>query len=316
MPLAFHRSVGRYLKNLLIFRSPSTARAVHLVNARFSTSHARDLSRGIYVPEADAYIPTLESEALAILNDLNAVRLLRDKLNATFRYDDRRWTVKIADQSLFARTASDFWLLVEIFVHEGYNFHLPQPPGIVIDVGMNIGAASLYFAKRFSCPIHAFELFPPTFGLAEENFALNPQYENKITRHCVGIGSREENLELSYNDQEKGGVGLYYKPRSINEKIVQVKVLRASDILRPLIHTHEGPVALKLDCEGSEFPVLRDLLESGLLKHIDVILMEWHLIGGNPQDLIEILITSGFAIRPHKSDSAEMGLFYAFRIST
>lgn len=35
-------------------------------------------------------------------------------------------------------------------------------------------------------------------------------------------------------------------------------------------------VVLKLDCEGAEYPLLEHLLETGIAKRVDLLLVEWH----------------------------------------
>lgn len=38
----------------------------------------------------------------------------------------------------------------------------------------------------------------------------------------------------------------------------------------------EGPVVLKLDCEGNEYRLLRHLLDTGADANLDVVWVEWH----------------------------------------
>lgn len=38
-----------------------------------------------------------------------------------------------------------------------------------------------------------------------------------------------------------------------------------------------GPVVVKLDCEGAEFPLIDALRRAGLLERLEMLLVEWHL---------------------------------------
>lgn len=71
---------------------------------------------------------------------------------------------------------------------------------MVLDMGANRGYASLYFAMQKWCKkVFAFELFPQTAQQAQENLALNPTLESKITLHKYGLGSKET-IEKSKNN--------------------------------------------------------------------------------------------------------------------
>src|SRR6516164_3678329 len=45
--------------------------------------------------------------------------------------------------------SSDVQTYEQIFLHQDYQFAVTRPPQTIVDVGANIGLASLYFANRF-----------------------------------------------------------------------------------------------------------------------------------------------------------------------
>ena len=68
----------------------------------------------------------------------------------------------------------------EILVDEVYSFDCTGD-AIVIDIGMNRGIASLYFAAKDNIlNVYAFEPFGPTRALAQRNLELNPELARKI----------------------------------------------------------------------------------------------------------------------------------------
>lgn len=310
------RQTKRYAKNLTLFRSSSWARAVHPFPVRFNSQHTQDMSKGLYLPEADAYIPCLEPEALAILRNLYSVNDLRERVQAKFSYGDRGWNVELKGMKFKVRTDADFGILWEIFVRDIYAFHLPTPPTLIIDIGMNFGTASHFFAHQYGCSVHAFEIFPKTHAMAEEHFARNPEIASKVTRHCVGLGAKDEELMLPYDRENLGGMGVFYVSSSETDTREKVQVAQASRTLGAIIDgSPKGPVVAKIDCEGSEFPILRDLAASGVLNRIDLILMEWHAVGGPLAEMIDILVGSGFSVVAQEEPSREIGYVYASRFA-
>ncbi|MBC8063223.1 MAG: FkbM family methyltransferase [Chlorobia bacterium] len=304
----------RLLKNLALFRSLKTATRVHPYPLSFNRGHTRDLSKGIYVPEAKAFIPTLEPEALALLADLFSVRVIQENLNGNFEYRDKKWFIDVCGLRIATTTSIDISVVAEIFSQGIYEMSLLEPPGLVLDIGMNFGAASLYFANKYDCPVHAFEIFPPTFELAEANFQLNPKVADRITRHCKGLGDKDEELSLAYDPDNKGGLGLYYSAKSTKEQLVKVEVVRATTALGPLLESSQGPVVVKMDCEGAEFPILRDLDSSELLRRVDYMILEWHTVGGELSELLDILHRNGFASFVQSDGDWKIGYIRAVRM--
>ena len=66
---------------------------------------------------------------------------------------------------------------------------------------------------------------------------------------------------------------------------------------------------LKLDCEGSEYPIVSHLLEHERLNKVDVVIAEWHEQGPNP--LVEMFKKAGFTIFFPHPYSREMPIMYA-----
>src|SRR5262245_2585138 len=71
------------------------------------------------------------------------------------------------------------FILNAIFVEREYDVEF-RYPAVVWDIGMNRGLASLYFARRENVvAIVGYEPFGPTYQLARDNFALNPDLAKK-----------------------------------------------------------------------------------------------------------------------------------------
>ncbi|MEV0001772.1 FkbM family methyltransferase [Micromonospora sp. NPDC050980] len=110
----------------------------------------------------------------------------------------------------------------EIFVEHSYD-----PPGfpaveprVIVDVGANIGLASMYFKQRFpDAVIVAAEPGPDTFRALAENFA---RHIPGGSAHQVAVSSREGTARFGYYPQAPAESGLYTDP---GEEIALAKQL-------------------------------------------------------------------------------------------
>jgi len=75
-------------------------------------------------------------------------------------------------------------------------------------------------------------------------------------------------------------------------------------------------VVLKVDCEGSEYAVLRRLTETAMLDRIDLIMIECHRRARehDPVDLKSSLRDHGFGCVHLQPNSGDISMLYAFRV--
>jgi hypothetical protein len=106
--------------------------------------------------------------------------------------------------------------------------------------------------------------------------------------HPHGVGS---SLHLHRHTMGLDSKGAYRKgagPALADGSVAIVKKMDAVALLRTL--PRSLPVALKIDVEGHEYELLRDLLITGALcKHVDSLFVEWHStaegLPGTPRSL-------------------------------
>ena len=68
---------------------------------------------------------------------------------------------------------------------------------IVIDIGMNVGIASLFFATLPHVEkVYAFEPFKAPYLRAMDNFKLNPALSAKIQAYNFGLSNKFEELDV------------------------------------------------------------------------------------------------------------------------
>ena len=202
-------------------------------------------------------------------------------------------------------------ILLEIFAKEEYGIEYPfnsnSDGAVVIDIGMNVGCASLYFANLMNVTkVYSYEPFKENYCEALSNFALNPNLSSKIVPHNFGLGNG--NYLLSVN----GGISCR---KDISGELLQITINDAAEILGPIIDEHGkmGKIWLKCDCEGGEYDIFESLGKD-LLSKIDIITMEWHGHCDKLKFLKEMLLKNGFAFRVDCNLVVDLGMIYALNI--
>jgi FkbM family methyltransferase len=126
-----------------------------------------------------------------------------------------------------------------------------KPDWVAFDVGANVGAVSLAFA-RFIGPegrIHAFEPGPPNLERLRANLALNPSLAATINVHAAGLGDtpgvfRWQEEEGNPGNAMLGSSGTHTVPVITLDDFVSQQALTRLDFI-------------KVDVEGMELNVFR-----------------------------------------------------------
>jgi len=143
----------------------------------------------------------------------------------------------------------DVWERTEI------NNFLPQG-GVFIDIGANIGAYSLWAARRVGANgrVLAYEAEPMNFSVLMDNIVING-FERIIQAQQIGVADTTESLTLRLNDGSNSG-GHSFAPEVHGGQGTPISVAcepLATLIQRADIHRVDF---MKLDIEGFEQKVL------------------------------------------------------------
>lgn len=164
----------------------------------------------------------------------------------------------------------------EIFraVVKGNEYQLPESfatTDIILDVGTHIGSFSYACVLRGSCNVHTFETCKENHECARRNLAsLGARVE---AHHCAVWRSDRKHETIYFNElqQVNNASGNVMSPAG-----TPVKAVGLDRIIRHVTEKGRRRVRLiKLDCEGSEFPIL---LTSKMLHLVDAIVGEFHNI--------------------------------------
>ncbi len=204
----------------------------------------------------------------------------------------------------------------EIVVAEAYNLSCEEDC-VVIDIGMNRGIASLFFAGKENVKkVYAFEPFEPTLVLAKKNLDLNPELSEKVQTSACGLGREDTTLEIPYSVSVSDCMSTTHAVSvKQNVRTETVVVKDAAQVLGPIFQENRGRrVIVKCDCEGAEFEILERLDEEGLVTRMDAVLMEYHF--QKPDRLVKILTENGFAVHVIHGSKQEpiTGYLYAARM--
>ena len=235
-------------------------------------------------------------------------------LDGKFEFTESRLLFKFSDLAIEITSKSELFILNEIFVNKCYQFFLPHREEIyLIDIGMNVGLAALFFAGLpFVRKIHGFEPFEPTFRQALKNFERNPIRATKVEVHNFGLGDRDEEVTIDYNPYNKGinaSTGNIRRNGSIRKEVIRVK--SASAVLNDLMRQYpEYSFFVKIDAEGSEYPIFDSLFTGQLPHQVKGMIIEWHFKG--PEMLEKKLLGAGFTLASLRLN-VNSGLIYAFR---
>ena len=200
---------------------------------------------------------------------------------------------------MHVQNMEDFQIVDELNVLNTYHFRTSERC-CVIDIGMNVGLSSLYFARREQVQqVHAFEPFAAPYGRALQNISLNPDIAGKLHPHHFGLSRENSTRTVAYNENTTIGTSIHGNG---GENATTIQIRRASDVLRDTFSAARADgqaIVVKMDCEGSEFAIFEDLAASGLMADVHIFMIEWHKWWSTEktdETLIKHLGDFGFAV--------------------
>ncbi|MEI6047016.1 MAG: FkbM family methyltransferase [Chloroflexota bacterium] len=204
-------------------------------------------------------------------------------------------------------------------------YQLPEdfaPEDIVFDIGMHVGSFSYGSLSRGAGQVYGFEALPENFELASRNLAPFGGQTHLFNRAIWRSDQPNQVLPFHIsNDKTNTGGGsvvhgtgqLEVQTLSLDEMLNQVSQVRL----------------LKIDAEGSEFPILFTCTK---LDKVQAICGEFHEIGGtyNPApipaisqvvgyqkytviELESFLRRQGFSFKAQRDGKSSLGKFWAWR---
>ncbi len=224
------------------------------------------------------------------------------------------------DDNIILQTNNRFFTIMEVIGFNGYS--VPQlyqfDDFVVFDIGMNRAYASLRFAVFDNCSaVYSFEIDEDTYNKGLENIKLNPYLSKKIHTYNFGLSNKEDTTKLFYLNGADGLNTIIPDLIEIQNEFIEnkdkiqsknVKIKRTSEVIANIIENDkiQSNIVLKIDTEGSEYDIVDDLIDSGLIYEIDLIVGEGHKF--NNRDISDDLLKLGFK----EIDKTDNGIVYSF----
>jgi FkbM family methyltransferase len=209
-----------------------------------------------------------------------------------------RWYAHVPGGAIFevrdCSLASDLSTIRHRFVVQEYDF-LSVAGARVIDIGANIGDSAVYFALNGARTVCAFEPFHQTWSQAERNVRLNG-LDDRVHVHHLGVARARGERTAIYQGfysvlMTSDPDGSQALPGGQTETIRLVSLAEALEMCAALPGDR---TVWKIDCEGCEREIFGEDFDSGLLKDVDQIAVEFH--NGNPLPIMRVLRSAGFKI--------------------
>jgi FkbM family methyltransferase len=228
---------------------------------------------------------------------------------------------------LKARGIMDIWSIKETFLDRFYErFGTRIEDGwTIVDIGGGIGDYTLFAtAATPHGKVFAFEPFPESFALLQQNLAANGGAVN-VQAFAEAIWSQAGALKIdgtlgepgqfiSRSADDPGGSPTTGGLPTKGEAYTQVPSISMADAFARL--GIDRCDLMKIDCEGAEYPILFNTPED-VLGRVQRIVMEYHdsLTQYTHRDMQEFLASKGYAVRVVQNYvHPDLGYLYAWRV--
>jgi FkbM family methyltransferase len=162
---------------------------------------------------------------------------------------------------------------------------------IVVDIGANQGFFTCY-AAQMGAHVYAFEPNPDTFKIFEGNIARNG-FSDRVFARCIAVADFDGETELVCSGYLGGGSDTINPAhaKAITsahhpERRIPVKVASISSVIPAEMRVR----LLKIDCEGAELAILRNLKNP---ERFDSIAIEFHPDAYPVEDLVKTVLEFG-----------------------
>lgn len=189
---------------------------------------------------------------------------------------------------------ASYQMFGETWYNKDYDIpHFPiRQDDIVIDIGANQGFFACYAAYQ-GAKVFAFEPFEESFKTMIENLELN-HLSSRVVAKPWAIGGENGFAELVYTDWLGGGMNTIQSEFVKNTKINTLGSTKVPCFTLPQIMEEFNLTKIrlcKLDCEGAELDILKQL-DKTHLSRIDAFVLEYH--PAYPlNELLELLLSWG-----------------------
>ncbi|MEM8618560.1 MAG: FkbM family methyltransferase [Actinomycetota bacterium] len=181
----------------------------------------------------------------------------------------------VGGEEFFACTrASIEHVYEQVFVDREYDFSTDAPAPNIIDCGAHYGVATIFFLKRYpQASVLAFEPDPTSAEVFRMNIELRALERVRLVEAAVSDYSGDGDLFGEFDGQ---------RPDSQGSSLLQAwgdrgyTTTRTVNVARLSDHIDQPVDFLKLNIEGAELQVVRDLSRTGRLELVRQLYVQFH----------------------------------------
>ena len=160
-------------------------------------------------------------------------------------------------------------VITQWFADKGdHNLRLNYPltrDSIVLDVGGYEGNWAAQIDEKYECSIHVFEPVPAFAGNIRQRFHARPN----IHVHAYGMADKTETTTIILSDDSTS----IHKTKGTP---CEIHLRSATDIFAALDLNRLNVDLIKINIEGCEFELLEHMMETGLIRHVRDIQVQFH----------------------------------------
>lgn len=176
-----------------------------------------------------------------------------NKFGLIKNFGGRAVKLKLGDKNFvfYPTDNSDLAILEEIFIKDEYNYDLPNVPDVILDLGSNVGLATVYFKLRYpEAKIYSFEPDPITFRKLKKNTA---QFDNIF---CFNEAIAGRSGKMKFYVYPGSSMSSSLISRIDSQPFVEVDCRSLDDFMdQEKIFNVD---LIKFDVEGSEMEIFKD----------------------------------------------------------
>jgi FkbM family methyltransferase len=190
-------------------------------------------------------------------------------------------------------TSSAIGMTREVWEKNDYG-QLPSKGAVIVDIGANIGAFTLFAAQKTKARIFALEPMKDPFAALKKNIALN-NLESRVVPLRIALCGENGEREMHVSKRNMGGSSLYIT--SDRTEQVVCKTLPAFFEENNIDYVDY----IKCDCEGAEYDIFLNT-PPALFEKIGIITVELHTVEHHTFDeLREFFHTVGYSTQWSKT---------------
>ncbi|MES1224640.1 MAG: FkbM family methyltransferase, partial [Bacteroidota bacterium] len=154
----------------------------------------------------------------------------------------------------------------EIFINGIYKTKFPEGSSpVIIDCGANIGLSVIYFKTKYpNCILTAYEPDQKNYELLMSNIDSMQLKDVIVKKEAVWT----ENKDLFFHSEGTTASRIDSSLDLNDDQTIRVKAIRFREMLQSRVHM------LKMDIEGAEYEVLKDIEDK--LHLVEIFFLEYH----------------------------------------